>query len=67
MLTCTRGYRNQTKFPMHRVWWLREAAQFGQTFVPICEKVVQNSAAEFQSILTSFRSKKKTKDADAQV
>ena len=28
----TRGYWNQTKFPIHKVWWLREATQ---TFIPL--------------------------------
>ena len=37
---CIRGYWNQTKFPIHKVWWLREATQIGQTFIPLCEKVV---------------------------
>ena len=22
------------------VWWLREALQIGQTFIPLCEKVI---------------------------
>ena len=22
-----------TKFPIHKVWWLREASQIGQTFI----------------------------------
>ena len=33
-----------TKFPMYKVWWLREASQIGKTFIPLCEKVVQNTA-----------------------
>ena len=32
-------YWNQTKCPIHKVWWRREAAQIGQTFIPRCEKV----------------------------
>ena len=31
--TCIRGYRNQNKFPKHKVWWLKEAAQIRQTFI----------------------------------
>ena len=38
--TCICGYWNQTKFPIHKVWWLREASQTVQTFIPLCEKVV---------------------------
>ena len=37
--TCICSYWNQTKFPTHKVWWIREAAQIGQTFIPLCEKV----------------------------
>ena len=29
-----------TKFPIHKVWWLREASEIGQTFIHLCEKVV---------------------------
>ena len=29
-----RGYWNQTIFTTHKVWWLREASQIGQTFIP---------------------------------
>ena len=25
-----------TKFPMYKVWWLREASQIEQTFIPLC-------------------------------
>ena len=40
-----------TKFPMYKVWWLREASQIGQTFIPLCEKSsLKHSTAEFQSI-----------------
>ena len=35
---CICGYWKQTKFPTHKVWWLREAAQIGQMFTPLCEK-----------------------------
>ena len=38
--TCTRGYWNETKFSIHKVWWLREASQIGQTLIPLCEQVV---------------------------
>ena len=41
MLTSIQGYWNQTKFQKHKVWRLREAAQIGQTFIPLCEKVVE--------------------------
>ena len=27
-------------FPYTKVWWLREAAQIGQMFIALCEKVV---------------------------
>ena len=37
--TCIPGYWNQSKFPVHKVWWLREASQIGQTFIPRCEKL----------------------------
>ena len=38
--TCIRGYWNQTKFPIHKVWWLGEASQIRKTFIPLCKKVV---------------------------
>ena len=28
------GYWNQTKFPIHKVWWLRQALLIGQTSIP---------------------------------
>ena len=31
--TFIRGYWNQTKFTMHKVWWIIEASQIGQTFI----------------------------------
>ena len=39
------SYWNQTKFPLHKVWWLREAAQIGFKNDHTCEKVTvwQNS------------------------
>ena len=41
ILTCICSYWNQTKFTIHKVWCLlREASQIGQTFIPVCEKVV---------------------------
>ena len=40
MLTCMHGYWNQTKFPIHKLWWLREAAQIRQTFItPMWKKL----------------------------
>ena len=27
VVICIHGYWNQTKFSIHKVWWLREAAQ----------------------------------------
>ena len=45
--TWKRGYWNQTKFPIHKVWWLREPSQIGQTSIPLWEK---HSTAGFQSI-----------------
>ena len=35
---CISGYWNQSKFPIHKVWWLREASEIGQTFIPLCEQ-----------------------------
>ena len=32
-------YWNQTKFPIHKVWWLR-LRLIEQTFIPLCEKVI---------------------------
>ena len=29
-----------TKFPIYKVWWIREAPQIRQTFIPLCEKVI---------------------------
>ena len=29
-----------TKFPIYKVWWLREATQIRQTLIPLCENVV---------------------------
>ena len=29
-----------TKFPIYKVWWLREASQIRQIFILLCEKVV---------------------------
>ena len=41
---CIRGYHwNQTKFPIHKVWWLREASQIGQTFIPLYEQVISKT------------------------
>ena len=76
MITC-RGYWNQTKFPIHKVWWLREAAQIRQTFITLREKKsVKNTARQncnrssnFDCNWTSFHSKKfikKTKNAGVQ-
>ena len=71
------GYWNQTKFPIHNIWWLREASQIGQTFTPHtpCETVIQNnSMTEFQSIQQFwlqmdiiFTANKKTKKANVRV
>ena len=30
--------RRDHYFPLCKVWWLREASQIGQTFIPLCEK-----------------------------
>ena len=32
---CIHSYWNQTKFPIHKVWWLREASQIGKTVIPL--------------------------------
>ena len=33
-----RIFWNQTKFPMHKVWRLRETSQIEQTLILLCEK-----------------------------
>ena len=50
-----------TKFPIHKVWWLREASQIRQTFIPLSSNAGGN--------WTSFHSKEKIKikNADARV
>ena len=52
-----------TKFPIHKVWWLREASQIRQTFIPY------PLSSNFGGNWTSFHSKekKKIKNADARV
>ena len=36
--TCIRGYWNQTKFPIHKVWWLRETSKSGKrSIIPLCD------------------------------
>ena len=65
-MSCTCTY---TKFPIYKVWWLREASQIRQTFIPIGEKVIWNTAqqnstwsSKFDCNWPSFHSqKKKTK------
>ena len=39
-----------TKFPIYKVWWLREASQIGQTFIHYAKSRLKNSTTEFQSI-----------------
>ena len=60
-------YYAGTKFPIYKVWWLREASQIRQTFIPLglCEKVAQSAALQnskrssnFCCNWTSFHSKK---------
>ena len=73
--TQKRYYWNQTKFPI--LWWLREAAQIGQTFIPRSEKVVlhtvwqnSNRSSNFVCNWTSFHSKTnliKTENAEERV
>ena len=53
---------------MYKVWWLREASQIRQTFIPLCEKVVQSTAWQKSNRSgncgcnwTSFQSQKKRK------
>ena len=48
--TCTHGYCHQTKFPVDKVWWLREAAQIGQTIIPlhVCEKSLKAHGDQIQ-------------------
>ena len=48
MLTCRpiSGCWNQTKFPSHKVWWLREASQIRQTFMPLCEKLFKTQRSK---------------------
>ena len=43
-------YWNQTKFPIHKVWWIREASQIEQTFIPHVKSCLKHSTAEFQLI-----------------
>ena len=43
--TCICGY--WTKFPIHKVWWLIEAAKIGDKFKPLCAEVVQSITAQF--------------------
>ena len=52
----------------YKVWWLREASQIGQTFIPLCEKGVSktawqnsNRSGNFGCNWTSFHSNKKRK------
>ena len=70
---CQQGYMWDivyagTKFPIHKVWWLREASQNRQTFIPLRENVVQSTARQnsnrssnFGCNWPSFHSKKKRK------
>ena len=38
-----------TEFHIYKVWWLREASQIGQTFIPLCKKRrLKHSTAQFQ-------------------
>ena len=35
----------------HKVWWLREASQIGQTLIPQCETIrLKHSTAEFKLV-----------------
>ena len=43
-----------TKFPIHIVWWLREASQIGQTFIPLCDKFVKNTARQNSNRSSNF-------------
>ena len=36
-----------TKFPIYKVWWLREAWHIGQTFIPLSEKVQHCNLTSF--------------------
>ena len=71
--TCIRGYWNQTKFPKQKVWWLREAAQIGQMFIPLCEKKsfkTQHGTISIDSAIGHLfieEKKKKTKNANSRV
>ena len=40
MLTSLHSYWNQTKFPIHEEWLLREATQIVQTFILYVKKVI---------------------------
>ena len=68
--TCIRVYWNPNKFPIYKVWWLREASQIGQTFIP---RGAQHGRIPIDpSILAAIghrfmAKKKKTKNANAQV
>ena len=48
---------NQTKFPKHKVWWLREAAPN-----PYAKKSFKHSVTEFQSIQQFLQHKKKKRE-----
>ena len=62
--TCIRGYCNQTKFPIYKVWWLRVASQIGQMFktqhgrIPIDPSIL--AAIGHRFIATNIRLKMPT-------
>ena len=43
-----------TNFLMYKVWWLRGATQIRQTFIPLCEKVVSNTAQNNSNQSSNF-------------
>ena len=64
-----------TKFPTYKVWWLREASQIGQMFIPMWKSRLKHSTAEFQSIqqfglqlnIVSKKKQRNIKSADVRV
>ena len=59
---CKRRYWNQTKFPIHKVWWLREASHNrANIHTPMWKSWLKHSMAESQSIqqFWPFHSKNK--------
>ena len=52
--TCIRGYWNQTKFTIHKAWWLRDAAQSGKRSHPYVKKSFKNTARQNSNRSSNF-------------